>query len=278
MSGQSENLGTWVDGVRCDSVPADDRGLAYGDGLFETLLVREGRPRFLFDHLARLTAGCTRLRIPLVTVRDMRANIDAAVAAAPSLAVLKILVTRGSAVRRGYAPGGSEIPRPIVSLWKTAPLPSRPDGVQLVLASLRVADQPALAGIKHLNRLENVLAARQAQEAGAFEALMLGADDRLVSGAMSNLFIVRSGRIRTPFVDRAGVAGVMRGIVLRECAVLGLSAFEEHLTLEDLFAADGAFITNARLGVVPVGRVGELAFPMNELAQRLAAHIETLDA
>ena len=277
MSG-SENLGTWVDGVRCDSVPADDRGLAYGDGLFETLLVREGRPRFLFDHLARLTAGCTRLRIPLVTVREMRADIDAAVALAPSLAVLKILVTRGSAVRRGYAPGGAETPRPIISLWKAAPLPSRPDGVKLVLASLRVADQPALAGIKHLNRLENVLAARQAQEAGAFEALILGTDDRLVSGAMSNLFIVKSGEIRTPFVDRAGVAGVMRGIVLRECAALGLTACEEHLTLEDLFAADGAFITNARLGVVPVGRVGEHAFPMNEVASRLAAHIETLDA
>jgi 4-amino-4-deoxychorismate lyase len=208
----------------------------------------------------------------------MRADIDTAVATAPSRAVLKIVVTRGSAVRRGYAPGGTEIPRPIVSLWKAAALTSHPDGVNLVLASLRVADQPALAGIKHLNRLENVLAARQAQEAGAFEALMLGADDRLVSGAMSNLFIVKSGRISTPFVDRAGVAGVMRGIVLRECAALGLDASEEHLTLEDLFAADGAFITNARLGVVPVGHVGEHAFRMNELAQRLAAHVESLDA
>ena len=95
---------------------------------------------------------------------------------------------------------------------------------------------------------------------------------------MSNVFLVRASRVTTPRVDRCGVAGVMRGIVLRECGVLGIVATETRLSLEDLFAADEVFITNVRIGVVPVRRVGEHSFGMNTLASRLAAHIEPLDA
>ena len=109
-------------------------------------------------------------------------------------------------------------------------------------------------------------------------SLMLGADDRVVSGAMSNVFIANAGVLSTPLVDHAGVAGVMRGIVMRECATLGLTVIEKRLTLEDLFAASEVFVTNARIGVVSVRRVGEHAFGMNELALRLSAHIEKLDA
>jgi 4-amino-4-deoxychorismate lyase len=275
---QNENLGTWIDGTSSDSVPADDRGLAYGDGVFETLLVRAGKPRFLDAHLARLAKGCARLRIPFAALRELRADIDAAVALAPPLAVLKIVVTRGSASRRGYAASGAETPRRIVSLWNAGPLENRADGVALARTSIRAADQPALAGIKHLNRLENVLAAGDARASGAFDALMLGADDRLVSGAMSNVFIVSAGVLATPLIDRAGVAGVMRGVVIRECAALGLTVIQKNLMLEDLFGASEVFVTNARIGVVPVRRVGEHSFDMNVLSLRLAAHIEALDA
>jgi len=274
---QDENLGTWIEGARTDVVPCDDRGLAYGDGVFETLLVRAGRPRFLDAHLARLAKGCARLRIPFARLRELRADIAVAAATAPPLAVLKIVVTRGSALRRGYAADGGEIPRRIVSLWNAAPF-AVGDGVTLARTSIRAADQPALAGIKHLNRLENVLAAGEARATGAFDALMLGADDRLVSGAMSNVFIVRSGVLSTPLVDRAGVEGVMRSVVLRECAALGLAVTQKNLMLEDLFGAHEVFVTNARIGVVPVRRVGEHAFDMNDIGRRLAAHIEALDA
>jgi 4-amino-4-deoxychorismate lyase len=95
---------------------------------------------------------------------------------------------------------------------------------------------------------------------------------------MSNVFLVHAGGVTTPLIQRCGVAGVMRGIVLRECAALGLAAAEERLTLDDLYSAAGVFITNARIGVVPVRRVGEHRYDMNNLARRLAAHIEPLDA
>jgi 4-amino-4-deoxychorismate lyase len=274
----STSLGTWVDGNRADQVPIADRGLQYGDGLFETLLVRERRPRFLELHLARLELGCERLGLRFQAWDELRADLATAAALAPALAIIKIIVTRGDGLRRGYAPEGGEKPRRIVALFEGT-APSWPvHGVDLHHTSFAAAEHPALAGVKHLNRLENVLASREARDAGAFDALMTGADGRVISGAMSNLFVVIEGALLTPLMDRAGVAGVMRAIVLRECSALGLAATEWRLTLADLHRADEAFITNARIGVVPVRRVGEHVYHMNVIGRRIAAHVETLDA
>src|SRR5689334_11783210 len=179
----STALVTWVDGVPTDAVPADDRGLHYGDGLFETLLVRGGRPRFLEAHLARLASGCSRLDIPFGSEPALRAEIAAACSRAPALAVLKIIVTRGSATRRGYAPD-AETPRRVVSLYETAPLAAElRDGVDLVFATGSVAEHPVLAGIKHLSRLESVWAAGEARAAGAFDAILRTATGHVISGA-----------------------------------------------------------------------------------------------
>ena len=274
----SRALVTWVDGARAESVPADDRGLHYGDGLFETVLVRAGQPRFLELHLARLAAGCSRLAIPFAAESALRAEIAASCALAPPLAVLKIIVTRGSATRRGYAPDG-ETPRRVVCLYESAPLPAElRSGVDLVFATGSVGEHRGLAGLKHLSRLENVWAAGEARAVGAFDAIMRTAAGQLVSGAMSNLFIVRSGRVQTPPVDRAGVAGILRQVVLRECASLGVAATDPTLSTEDLLSADEVFVTNARIGVVPVRRVGEHSCRMGSVAPRLAGHLETLDA
>lgn len=278
----SDAIVTWVDGARVNAVPTDDRGLQYGDGLFETLLLRGGQARFLETHLARLASGCARLAIPFSGESELRAEIAAACAQAPRLAVLKIIVTRGSATRRGYAPD-AEVPRRLVSLYETAPLSGElRNGVDLVFASGSVAEHPGLAGIKHLSRIENVWASSEARAVGAFDALLRAASGHLISGAMSNLFIVRSGQVQTPRVDRAGVAGILRQVVLRECVALGIAVTEQPLSAEDLSSADEVFITNARIGVVPVRRVGEHAYRMTpgmtSVAQRLASHIETLDA
>lgn len=269
---------TWVDGVATDAVPADDRGLHYGDGLFETILVRGGQPRFLEAHLARLASGCARLAIPFRAESALRAEVAAACARAPNLAVLKIIVTRGSATRRGYAPD-AEVPRRIVSLFDTPPLaPELRNGVDLIYATGTVAEHPGYAGIKHLSRLDSVWALGEARAVAAFDAVLRTAAGNLVSGAMTNLFVVLEGKVRTPRVDRAGVAGILRQMVLRECPALGIAAEEGDLTPAELAAADEMFITNARIGVVPVHRVGEHRFTMNAVARRLAAHIEGLDA
>jgi 4-amino-4-deoxychorismate lyase len=273
----SAALGTLIDGVEGATLPIDDRGLQYGDGLFETLLLRRGHPRFLEEHLARLRLGCTRLGIHFAAMAELRADVASFAGIAPSLAILKIIVTRGSATQRGYAPRGDAPPRRIVSLWPApAPRTDFASGLQLQVAKLRLGENPALAGIKHLNRLENVLAAAELTGTASFDVLLLDAGGNIICGSMSN--VVREGAVATPLLDRCGVAGVMRGIVLRECHTLGIDATQERLTLADLKSADEVFVTNARIGVVPVRRVGEHSFGMNRLALKLRAHIETLDA
>jgi 4-amino-4-deoxychorismate lyase len=275
----SAPLASWIDGLRTDVMPADDRALHYGDGLFETIVLRSGCARFLEAHLARLALGCARLGIRFTDMPRLRAEVAEAISLAPRHAILKIIVSRGSTVRRGYAPRGTETARRMLWLWPAAePVPPLAAGVTLELATTRLGENPLIAGIKHLSRIENVLAAARAAEAGAFEALMLDTSERVISGAMSNVFAVRDGRVITPRVDRCGVAGVMRGIVLRECSALGLQAAEASISVEDLLNADEVFLTNVRIGVVPVGRVGEHACRMNTCSQRLTAHIENLDA
>lgn len=272
---------TWIDGAAGEFVPVDDRGLQYGDGIFETILVRDGNARFLDLHRDRMHRGLTRLGIRFDANQELSAEIARAVSLAPPLAVLKIIVTRGSALRRGYAPAGNPQARRIVSLWSTAPLERKKieQGVSVEVARLRLPEMSPFAGIKHLNRLENVLAAAEILgDPSAFDCLMLDSAERVISGSSCNVFLVAQGELLTPPVNRIGVAGVMRAIVLREAQRLGYVAREHELTLQDVWRADAMFITNARIGVVPVRNVREHAFAMNHVVERLVAHIETLDA
>jgi 4-amino-4-deoxychorismate lyase len=192
--------------------------------------------------------------------------------------MLKLIVTRGSGPRRGYAPVGEVRPRRVLSLFAAPRMPAVDMGVDVRLATLTLAENPALAGIKHLNRLENVLATREAGHEAVFESLLCNAAGDVIGGTMTNVFTVQEGRLTTPPVDRCGVAGVMRATVLRECTRLGLWAGESRITRADMMSADEVFITNARIGVVPVRRVGEHSYDMKTIAPRLRAHIETLDA
>lgn len=275
----SDALGTWIDGVEGNAVPADDRGLQYGDGIFETILVRKGVPRFLEFHRERMRRGLTQLGIQFPAVEELDAEIARLSMMAPPLAILKIIITRGTA-RRGYAPPAQVVARRIVSLWPTRPLPGDviASGAILNVARLRVPQPSPFAGLKHLNRLENVMAAAEAPVGAGFEALMLDTSERVVSATASNVFLVKDDALLTPRVDRVGVNGVMRQVVLREAPRLGVAAREQDLCLDDVASADAMFITNARIGVVPVQRVREHVFGMSEFVKRLRAAVEALDA
>lgn len=273
----SGDFRAWVDGIESGTLPVDDRGLQYGDGLFETILVRARTARFLDAHLARLTRGLARLGIKFADADALLHEIARATSLAPALAVLKIIVTRGSGPR-GYSPSGCVLPRRIVMLFDSPASPDPGAGVDLRIATIRAACQPTLAGLKHLNRLESVLAAMEPEHAAHFDSLLLGPAGQLVGGTMTNVFVVHEGRVSTPPASEGGVAGVMRSVVLRECEALGFPATERRLTLTDLGAADEVFVTNARVGVVPARRVGEHAFRMHDTALRLRHHIEALDA
>jgi 4-amino-4-deoxychorismate lyase len=254
-----------------------DRGLHFGDGVFETIACRHGRARFLSLHLDRLTSSCERLHIALSDVALVRQEIEQAAAAADA-SLIKLIVTRGVAVARGYAPSGKESATRVLLryAWPLEDTTAWTDGVRVAIARMRLGENAALAGMKHLNRLEQVLARSEVPGTEAAELLLFSNSGRLISGTMSNVFIVRHGRLITPRMDVCGVAGVMRRIVLREAVKAGLAAEEGVLSEGDLEGADEVFVTNARIGIWPVRTIGSRSLTAGPVTRRLQGLIEPM--
>jgi 4-amino-4-deoxychorismate lyase len=258
-------------------VSAYDRGLHYGDGLFETIVCRHGRARFLSLHLERLAHGCERLRIGLGDVEPLRAQIRKIASTAGNLLV-KVIVTRGEAVARGYGSSGTEVATRLVFQYPLPPenLAASRDGVRAVVAKLRYGENPALAGLKHLNRLEQVLARAEVPVEDAAELLVFGSSGNLASGTMSNVFLVSRNTVRTPKLDRCGVAGIMRRIVMREAAADGFAVEEGIVSDAQLASTDELFVTNARIGIWPVRTLGERDIGVGPVTRRLQSRLATL--
>ena len=259
-----------------DGVSPYDRGLHYGDGLFETIVCVNGRARFLSLHLERMSLGCERLRIALGDVEPLRKEIQAAAAAGDAL--IKVIVTRGEAVARGYGPSGSEVPSRFVFRYPLPPVnvAASRDGIRAVVAKLRYGENPLLAGLKHLNRLEQVLARSEVPAEDAAELLVFSRTGFLVSGTMSNVFVVFKERVLTPKLDVCGVAGVMRRVILREAAASGVHAIEGVINDVDLTQADEVFVTNARVGIWPVRTLDGREIGVGPVTRRLQARLSTL--
>lgn len=243
-----------INGEPGGAIAVTDRGLAYGDGVFETVSVADGSPRFWPRHRARLRDGCRRLAIAFDDWRALDEEVRR-LAEDGGDAVVKVIVTRGDGAR-GYRPPLAAKPTRIVL---ALPPPDYPDdfgrrGVAARFCRKRLADDPDLAGVKHLNRLEQVMARMEWRDEYQ-EGVMLDARDRVVEGTMSNLFAVEGGGLRTPLLDRCGVSGVMRGWIIETCRQCGIPVREERLSREDLLRADGVFFCNVLIRVWPVRRL-----------------------
>lgn len=244
-----------IDGRPADAVSALDRGLQYGDGVFRTLRVVAGRPRCWRRHYAKLAADCTALAIEPPAEPVLAAEVKAVAADFPD-AVVKIIVTRGAAAR-GYGYGPDLRPTRVVS---AAPAPNYPPeftdlGIAAHLCELRLAVQPRLAGIKHLNRLENVLARAEWRDPTVPEGLLRDPAGNVIEGTMTNLFIIEGSALLTPALDRCGVAGVQRDRVVEAAARLGLKASVADIPLERALAADEMFLVNSVVGAWQVQRI-----------------------
>jgi 4-amino-4-deoxychorismate lyase len=248
-------LNTWVNGRSGTTIDVQDRGLQYGDGLFETMRVRAGRIRLLEYHLERLQAGCRRLQITGPSHNVLRRELKS-IAAGRDEAVLKLMVTRGIGAR-GYRPTGRERCTRIASLHELPPGvredPAAP--VRVRFCATPLGHNPRLAGLKTLNRLESVLARAEWTDARIWEGLMRDTDENIVCGTMSNLFLRRGSMLMTPMLDRCGVAGVMRRWILATAGQLKLRAVERRLRWHDLRDAEEIFLSNAVAGVRSVGSV-----------------------
>lgn len=252
------------------SVDSSDRGLAYGDGLFETLAVHRGRARYLARHLDRLARGCERLALPLPDVGELRRRLEQ-LAAGLDRGVLKLVLTRGTGPR-GYAPPAQPVPTVIL----TAAALSSPPPAEISLTTLAVClgENEKLAGIKHLCRLEQVLGQLELQTIDADEGLMLSTSGAVIGGTSRNLFAVFGRRLVTPELSRAGIEGVMRRSVLEICPSLGIDAETGVLDRAALDGADELFLTNALVGVQSVSRLDGRALPSRAMARQLRAALE----
>lgn len=264
---------TWVDGVVATDVPADDRGLNYGDGVFETMRVVRGEVPLLARHLARLLAAGARLGFPALDDGVLRDEIDGA-SRGQDDAVLKLVVTRGSA-GRGYRAPSDAHPRRVLSLHPRIEWPGAPHtgAVRVRSCATRLAIGGPLAGLKHLNRLEQVMARSEWQDAAIAEGVMCDAEGMLVGGTMSNLFLVLDGVLVTPRIDRCGVAGIARALVIEQAVGLGLRVAEQRVRPESLAVADEAFLCNAVVGIRPMAELDGRALPPAPMAMRLREHL-----
>ncbi|MDX1757127.1 MAG: aminodeoxychorismate lyase [Marinobacter sp.] len=248
-------------------VAASDRGLAYGDGLFETIRVHRGRPVLLGRHLRRMRDGARRLGIPLSAV-ELEHWLNRALARYDQDGdwVLKLILTRGSG-GRGYVPPDPATPHLIISRHGMPALPD-PGGVVAHVARHTLEANPALAGLKSLNRLDQVLASRELP-AGAYEVLMTDSAGNLLEGGRTNVLLhLRSGWFVPP-ANSVAVWGVMQEYVAERLDAQGTPVRERRLPLSLLGQPDfqGLFLLNSVVGVVPVRRIGCQHLPIdNSLA------------
>ena len=249
---------------RVDRTEPSNRGLNYGDGVFETMRVHRAELPLWPRHLVRLSEGAGRLGIAMPDLAFVEARIAELTAGVDS-GVLKLLLTRGEG-GRGYAPPLDAAPTWSLSLL---PLPTPQGALRLHACETRLAMQPALAGIKHCNRLEQVLGRADAERASCDEGLMRDMAGNPVCATSANLLVLRDGRWTTPPVDLCGVAGVLRGWLLDE-GLLEVAT----LSMDDVESAEALALCNAVRGILPVHALDARAWPPHpavaDLRKRLA--------
>lgn len=241
-----------INGLAGELISIRDRGLLYGDGVFRTLLARSGIALHRHEHLQKLQQDCARLGIVSPALSQLSMELDALLAVHPD-GIIKLIVTRGQG-SRGYAP---QTALHATHIWDVSPVPVYPaewriNGVCIRICDIRLSEQPRLAGVKHLNRLENVLAAGECSDAGIAEGLMLDAHSRVIEGTRSNLFLLHKGCLVTPSLDRCGVAGVQRDRVLDYAGQNGIAVQIRDVMLAEVYSAEALFLVNSVIGVWPV--------------------------
>ena len=254
----------------------NDRGFHYGDGLFETALLINGRVRFLEQHLDRLFRGCETLGIQIPARSVFEDEVERVTRELRS-GVLKIIVSRGEG-QRGYRPSAHHSATRAIVLYPDNLDRSNAElrRVRLRWCEVRLGRNARIAGLKHLNRLENVLAQSEWQDPAIEEGLMLDTEGELVCGTATNVFAIKDGVLTTPDLRFCGVRGVMRAQVLRAAREFGLTCEEAPLWPQDLAAASEVFITNAVHGIRSAFALDEMHWNEPTVATQLAKFLELL--
>jgi len=257
-----------INGVAADHLLISDRSIHYGDGLFETILCSDNRLYYWPQHYQRLRSSAQKLKIVCPDEHTLLQDITELVTGneAAEHCVIKIVLSRGLG-ERGYSYSTDISANRIVLLsvldagYSSILNDSMLSG-ELFICDQQVSINESLAGMKHLNRLENVMARNEWHDNKAvfIDGLMLNADHEVIEGTMSNLFAVRDGQVFTPALDRSGIRGVMRDAIVELAAKNRLPLSEARLTVEDLLAMDELFITNSLIGMKRVTKLGDTIY------------------
>jgi len=266
-----------INGEKQEAIAATDRGLHYGDGLFETVAVKCGRPQLWSAHMSRLTRGCERLGIPVPDSSLLLSEAEQ-VCSDASHAVLKIIITRGSG-GRGYRLPSPVQPTRIVS---SSPWPAHAAGdapVRLRFCRTPLGCNPVLAGLKHLNRLEQVMARAEWDDEAITDGVMCDLQGNVIEGTMSNIFCVRGGTLVTPSLEQCGVEGVMRETVLQMADKLNIPCEVRQLSRDELLSMDEVFITNSVIALRAVAAIEGVNYGDNPVTGQLQEAVcELLEA
>ncbi len=258
-----------VNGQQRNDLSTQDRGLSYGHGVFETVKVVAGEPILIDEHLQRLISSCQRLKIPtdnllqqLIADLDYLPYVD--------LGVVKIIVTAGVG-GRGYQLPDDPRPSRIVQLFPFPHFPDNPSqqGIQARWCDIQLSSVPTLAGIKHLNRLEQVLARAEWSDPHIREGILLGSDQFIAEGTMSNIFIVKDNTLKTPDLSRYGVEGIMRNHIIKLAKQSDLSVSVLPLTKNDLLDADEVFFCNSLIEIWPLRKIAQQSFEVGAVTRSL---------
>lgn len=264
---------TTINGMQSQVVSVNDRGLAYGDGLFETMLVAQGDIPLWSLHHERLLKGLVCLQITVESQR-IRQAIDTALkeskAFSDQLFVLKLIITRGDSTR-GYQIDTQAQSTLITQLSPLSVDTAKHDGV-----SIHYCEQALMpttwAGLKTLNQLPYVLAAQERLNTDFDEGLLFTPEGELIEATARNVFVVKNDKILTPIIDRCGVAGVMRRNLMDKIATqIGVEVLEQRLSNADIASADELFLANSISGIWPVVECEQHKWPVGPVTRSLQA-------
>jgi 4-amino-4-deoxychorismate lyase len=258
-----------INGLQQDRISVNDRALHYGDGLFETFAVKDGEALAWDRHIARLQTDCARLGIECPAIPLLQSEA-AQLCEGRQLAVLKLIISRGEG-GRGYQPPQIAQTTRIFSLhdWPDYPLKYQQQGIEAGICEMRLGHNPLLAGMKHLNRLEQVLIRQKLAKTPYAEVIVMDINDKVIEGSMSNIFLVKNEQIFTPELSGAGVAGVIRGRILELARAMNLDCEVRTVSLDDVLRADEIFFCNSVAGVWPVARIKQTTYQAGPITRRL---------
>lgn len=263
-----------VNGSFDQAVSALDRGLAYGDGVFRTIKMRNGLPLSWPFHYQKLVADCAAISIVCpsaeLLVSDFQKLFEKELFIEGLEQVVKIIVTRGDS-QRGYAPPIITVPSRVMIKSAMPEYSSSyyTQGVRLRICDLRLAHQPRLAGVKHLNRIENVLARMEWHDDGIFDGMLLDQSGNVIECTMSNIFARFGNKLITPKLTECGVSGITRQRILGLGSTLGLATEIRSIDLAAILKADEIIICNSLFGAFQVTDIGNVSWPQHGLAAKI---------